>query len=171
MPRFPLNFIPKLGFHKGSGRRWFGASRDNGNRMHAACDLIARQGTPIYAVAPGLLLYKKKFYQGTYELVVIHQPLWIRYGEIEKELPEGAIIGETVSEGQHIANVGCLGMLHFEMYKGTATGELTNLWNKKYDYVEGNKFKRRRDLIDPTPFLEQWAAWTDWSQTDASDWK
>jgi murein DD-endopeptidase MepM/ murein hydrolase activator NlpD len=171
MPRFPLGFIPRYGFQKKSGGRWFGASRDKGERMHAACDLIARQGTPIYAVAGGIAFYKKKFYQGTYELVVIHPPLWIRYGEIEKELPEGVIIGEPVAEGQHIANVGRLDMLHFEMYKGTATGELTNPWNNKYDYVEGKKFKRRRDLLDPTPFLEQWAAWTDWSQTDASDWQ
>ncbi|MBS1796318.1 MAG: M23 family metallopeptidase [Acidobacteria bacterium] len=171
MPRFPLNFIPKLGFQKGSGRRWFGASRDHGERMHAGCDLIARTGTPIYAVAGGFAFYKKKFYQGTYELVVIHPPLIVRYGEIDRELPAGVVMGETVREGQHIANVGCLGMLHFEMYKNTASGELTNLYNKKFDYVEGSKFKRRRDLLDPTPFLERWAAWTDWSQTNAEDWQ
>lgn len=171
MARFPLGFIPKYGFHKGSGRRWFGASRDSGNRMHAACDLIARRGTPVYAAVGGLALYKKKFYEGTYELVVVSPHFWIRYGEIEKELPPGVIIGESVSEGQHIANVGKLKMLHFEMYKGTEVGELTNPWNKKYDYVEGKKYKRRKDLMDPTPFLEQWAAWTDWSQTDPSDWQ
>jgi len=171
MPRFPLNFIPKLGYHKGSGRRWFGASRDNGERMHAGCDLIARQGTPIYAVAPGWAYYKRSFYQGTYELVVIHGSIWVRYGEIEKELPKDVVIGQEVLEGQHIANVGCLGMLHFEMYKGSVAGELTNRYNKKFDFVEGNKFKRRRDLMDPTPHLERWAAITDWSQTGSSDWQ
>ncbi len=171
MPRFPLGFIPKYGFHKGSGRRWFGAPRDSGNRLHAACDLIASRGTKVYAVAGGIPIRKKGFYQGTYELLVWHQPLWVRYGEIEEELPEGVELGTPIREGQHIANVGRLGMLHFEMYKGTATGEFTNPWNTKYDYVGGKSFKRRRDLIDPTPFLEQWAAWTDWSQTDASDWQ
>ncbi len=171
MPRFPLGFIPKLGFHKGSGGRYFGAPRDGGERSHAGCDLIADRGTPIYAVAGGIPLYVRGFYQGTYELLVWHQPVFVRYGEIEKELPPGVVIGETIREGQHIATVGKLGMLHFEMYRGGAPGELTRPWNTKYDYVSGKKYKRRRDLMDPTPFLEQWAAWTDWSQTDAADWQ
>jgi len=61
-------------------------------------------------------------------------------------------------------------MLHFEMYKGTGTGYLSQTWNKKYDYVSGNKYKRRADLLDPTPYLEEWAAWTDWSQTNNENW-
>lgn len=170
MARFPLNFIPKYGFHKGSGRRWFGAEREGGERLHAGCDLIAPQGTPVLAVAGGTILRKVYFYAGTYELQVDHIFFTARYGEISKELADGVFEGDWVDEGKHIANVGKLKMLHFEMYKGTGTGYLSQTWNKKYDYVSGNKYKRRADLLDPTPYLEEWAAWTDWSQTNAEDW-
>lgn len=164
MARFPLSLFPQYGFHKGSGKRWFGAPRDGGERQHAGCDLIAKAGTPIYAVAGGTVLRKVYFYSGTYELQVDHTFFIARYGEIDKELADGVEAGLPVSEGQHIANVGRLNsgssMLHFEMYKGTSSGYLTQTWNKKYDFVDGSKFKRRSDLLDPTPFLEEWAMTT-----------
>jgi murein DD-endopeptidase MepM/ murein hydrolase activator NlpD len=164
MARFPLSLFPLCGFHKGSGKRWFGAPRDGGERQHAGCDLIAKAGTPIYAVAGGTVLRKVYFYSGTYELQVDHTFFIARYGEIAKELADGVEEGKPVSEGQHIANVGQLNsgsaMLHFEMYKGTSSGYLTQTWNKKYDYVDGSKFKRRPDLLDPTPYLEEWAMTT-----------
>lgn len=161
MPRFPLPSLPTLGFHKGSGKRWFGSSRDNG-RKHAACDLIARKGTPIYAVAPGIVLSKRYFYMNTYALVVHHTTFIVRYGEIDKDLAEGVFVGFPVAEGQHIANVGLLSsgssMLHFEMYKGTRVGRYTQISNhSKYDYVPSADYQRRSDLLDPTPYLEEWA--------------
>ncbi len=164
MARFPLSLLPKYGFYKGSGKRWFGASRDGGERQHAGCDLIVSAGTPIYAVAGGTVLRKVYFYSGTYELQIDHIFFTVRYGEIDKELAAGVEAGQPVYEGQHIANVGQLNggssMLHFEMYKGTGSGTLTQTWNKKYDFVEGAKFKRRADLLNPTPFLEEWAMTT-----------
>lgn len=161
MPIFPLSFRPTLGFHKGSGGRWFGSSRNEG-RKHAACDLIARKGTPIYAVADGLVLDKEYFYMGTYVLVVHHGFCVVRYGEIDKKLAEGTQVGFPVLEGQHIANVGLLSsgssMLHFEMYLGTEVGYYTQRSNKKnYKYVTPNNYQRRSDLLDPTPYLEEWA--------------
>ena len=161
MSRFPLPALPTMGFHKGSGKRWFGSSRDNG-RKHAACDLIAKKGTPIYAVGPGIVLDKHYFYMKTYALVVHHIFFIVRYGEIDKELADGVEIGFPVSEGQHIANVGLLSsgssMLHFEMYQGTAIGNFTQKSNhEKYDYVPSANYQRRSDLLDPTPYLEEWA--------------
>jgi len=164
MARFPLGLFPKYGFHKGSGKRWFGAPRDGGERQHAGCDLIASAGTPVYAVAGGTVLRKVYFYSGTYELQIDHIFFTVRYGEIAKELAEGVEEGKWVSEGQQIATIGRnnsgTAMLHFEMYKGTQTGYLTQTWNKKYEFVEGAKFKRRADLLNPTPFLEEWAMTT-----------
>jgi len=37
-------------------------------------------------------------------------------------------------------------MLHFEMYEGTATGDLTDRSSKG--------FERRKDLMDPTEYLD-----------------
>ncbi len=75
----------------------------------------------------------------------------VRYGEVTQNVPAGVKAGHKVARGQIIGHVGKLvsmhvSMLHFEMYKGTATGPLTNLANKPY--------MRRSDLIDPTPFLD-----------------
>lgn len=163
MARFPLEKMPKLGFGKGSGKRWFGSSRDNG-RKHAACDLIAKKGTPIYAVAPGLVLDKHYFYMNTYALVVHHIFFIVRYGEIDKKLAEGVEVGSYVSEGQHIANVGLLSsgssMLHFEMYRGVSIGNYTQRSNKDYYFVPNANYQRRADLLDPTPYLEEWALTT-----------
>lgn len=161
MPIFPLPFRPNLGFNKGSGGRWFGASRNEG-RKHAACDLIAKKGTPIFAVADGLVLDKHYFYMDTYALVVHHGFFIVRYGEIDKKLAEGVQEGFPVLEGQHIANVGRLSsgssMLHFEMYYGTEAGNYTQRSNKgNYKFVSPANFQRRADLLDPTPYLEEWA--------------
>lgn len=161
MPRFPLDFRPDLGFQKGSGGRWFGSKRNDG-RKHAACDLIAKKGSKIYAVADGLVLDKHYFYMDTYALVVHHGFFIVRYGEIDKKLAEGTKVGFPVLEGQHIANVGLLSsgssMLHFEMYLGTEIGHFTQKSNKEnYKYVEPHNFQRRSDLLDPTPYLQEWA--------------
>lgn len=161
MPIFPLNQYPKLEYRKGSGKRWFGSSRNN-DRKHAACDLIAEAGSPVFAVASGIVLNKHYFYDGTYALVVHHTFFVVRYGEIDKKLPDGVQIGFPVVEGQHIANVGKLktsgnSMLHFEMYQGTEIGELTQRSNKNnYKYVPAANYQRRADLLDPTPYLEDW---------------
>jgi murein DD-endopeptidase MepM/ murein hydrolase activator NlpD len=51
---FPLAFVPKFSYHKSKGHsRWFGADREHGQRWHAGCDLIADEGTKIYAVDEG----------------------------------------------------------------------------------------------------------------------
>lgn len=164
MFRFPIDSLPTLGFHKGSGKRWFGAPRDGGKRLHAACDLIAKKGTPIFAVGPGIILDKHYFYSNTYALVIHHIFFIVRYGEIDKKLPEDVKVGEIIWKGQHIANVGLLSsgssMLHFEMYRGTSIGQYTQRNNKTYHYVSGSNYKRRSDLLDPTKYLEEWALQT-----------
>jgi len=163
MARFPLATVPELGYQKGSGKRWFGASRDGG-RNHAACDLIAKPGTPVYAVESGtvLLVPKSAFFQNTYSVVIKHPNFIVRYAELDFE--RFVKEGDSVSEGQKIGTVGKnnkgKGMLHFEMYQGTIGGNLSQPSNKKYLYVPEGNYKRRADLIDPTPYLDWWKLWT-----------
>ena len=152
---FPLQFRPKEDYHKGKGhKRWFGAPRTS-VRKHAGCDLFAPEGTAILAVEDGTVLrYNAKFYHGTGALEVDHEVFIVRYCEISPRLPAGMNFkpGSPVLRGQVIAYVGKMTggshMLHFEMYLGTETGPLTD--RKK----TGGPFQRRKDLLDPTPYLD-----------------
>ncbi len=174
MPSFPLPKIPNQGYHKTKWHRgWFGATRDDG-RIHAACDLIAAAGTPIYAVDEGLITNIDKFYLGTDEITIQHPNFTVRYGEIARgKLPSGIAKLERVQPGQLIGWVGRLKMLHFEMYQGTETGYLSQKWNKKnYKFVTPGNYQRRPDLIDPTPFLDEWKFWlkvTNWIEDAIED--
>jgi murein DD-endopeptidase MepM/ murein hydrolase activator NlpD len=122
--------------------------------------LIAKPGTPIYSVASnGIVIQGPKFfYHGTYSLVIKYPTFVVRYGEIKQEVPPEIYEGATVEEGQLIAHVGKMhnsSMLHFEMYDGSETGPLT---------VKGNPpYQRRKDLIDPTPYLDTWKLMTQFS--------
>ncbi|MEZ5428512.1 MAG: M23 family metallopeptidase [Pyrinomonadaceae bacterium] len=172
MAVFPLTKIPKWGYHKGSGKRWFGATRDGG-RTHAACDLIASPGKPVLAVDTGTYLYRESFYLGTDALVVQHNGFLVRYGEVSKDKKvKGLKRGDTVHPGQVIGYVGGLKMLHFEMYKGTEIGPLTQRKNKTFYNVPGANYQRRADLMDPTPYLNQlklWTKFTDWVEDVVDD--
>lgn len=146
---FPLGFVPRLSYHTG-GRR-FGANRSHGTRKHAACDLIASEGTKIYAIHDGTVIRGPyHFYRGTYAIEVDHGDLIARYCEIKSTAP-GVRVGTEVNAGQLIAFVGKMyhdSMLHFELYSGTASGALTQRSNPPY--------QRRSDLLNPTPYLEMW---------------
>jgi murein DD-endopeptidase MepM/ murein hydrolase activator NlpD len=150
MPTFPLPFRPKQSYH--TGGRKFGAQRDGGHRTHAACDLIAPETTEIYAVEDGMVV------RGPYEFYHNHVKALefklkssgriARYCEIKDAAP-GVHVGSMLKEGDLIAVVGKMfhdSMLHFELYEGTAHGDLTNRANKP--------FQRRKDLIDPTEYLD-----------------
>lgn len=156
---FPFRQRPSVSYH--TGARYFGAPRSGGSRAHAACDLIFSPGTPILAVGSGtVILMPTYFYEGTYELQIRHADFVVRYGEISSQVISGISLGATVRRGQHIANVGRLNsgssMLHFEMYRGNATGSLTQRENRTYDNVPNRPYQRRRDLLDPTPYLDRW---------------
>jgi len=146
---FPLHHRPVPSYHDGGKK--FGANRSNGTRKHAGCDLIAPRGTEILAMDSGKVIRGPyHFYSGTYALEIRHSNgKVVRYGEIMKIVPAGISAGARVSRGQVIASIGQLksgnAMLHLEIYSGTESGKLTQA---------GNKYKRRSDLIDPTPYLD-----------------
>jgi len=147
MPVFPLPQRPRHSYSTG-GRR-FGAPRPGGRR-HAACDLVVAHGTDVYAVASGIVVRGPyHFHHGSDAIEVQHDQFLVRYCEIRAV--RGIRAGVRVSEGQVIARVQRMhrdSMLHFEMYRGTAAGSLTQRNNPPY--------QRRADLIDPTPYLDRW---------------
>ncbi|MFO0549306.1 MAG: peptidoglycan-binding protein [Polyangiaceae bacterium] len=144
---FPLAFKPSPDW-KGGGR-YFGAARSHG-RLHAGCDLLGPRGTTIHAIADGTLVRAPYyFYSGTYAVELRHGPYLVRYGEI---LGGSYIGGQSVRKGEPICQIGRLesgsSMLHFEMYSnGASTASLT---------TSSGPYKRRGDLINPSPHLDQW---------------
>lgn len=128
-----------------TGGREFGASRDGGHRRHAANDLVEYPGNPVYAVADGRIIDYYEFYYASYAVVVDHGGFVVRYGEIS-QLWKGVQVGDYVKAGQKIGVVSYLHMLHFEKFKGTHYGPLTDRRNYPY--------QRREDLVKPTDFLQ-----------------
>jgi murein DD-endopeptidase MepM/ murein hydrolase activator NlpD len=142
------------------GMRAFGVPRSKGKRFHAAADLYRYENEPIASVAPGVVLRNLYyFYQDTYALEVLHSGGFIvRYGEITGQKAPGIEMGKQLKLGETIGYMGvvnsgcCEAMLHFELYTGELLGPLTQ------DGVEVNgvRYNRRQDLIDPTPYLLRW---------------
>lgn len=159
-PFFPLAKLPTEDW--ASGMRAFGSNRSGGKRAHAACDLYAPKGTPIYAIADGTVVQKAYyFYCETYALEVDHGEFVARYGEIQAKVPVKA--GQAVKAGQRIASVGHLqgitvpsDMLHLELYDKSQTGKLSVPAAAGRKRADGIPFLRRKDLIDPTEKLRQW---------------
>lgn len=171
--------IPDHDYHYGKIR--FGAERktdDGSYRTHAACDLVVKPGTPVVAVEWGIVLSvpKTPFIPGTklYSVIIEHSFFIGRYTEISREVADGIYPGATVQEGQMISttqvNSKGRSMLHFEMYDKSSAGYLSQEKNTTYKNVPPGNYQRRSDLMDPTSYLDEWAIWTDWSQTSAEDW-
>lgn len=141
--------------------RSFGSNRANGARLHAGCDLYFPRGTWIHAVADGVIVRGPyAFYAQTFALEVDHGAFIARYGEIQEETPKRT--GDSVQAGERIAKVGHLvgitvpsDMLHFELYDKSSSGPLTVADASKSAQRNGRPFMRRKDLIDPTSFLNE----------------
>lgn len=149
---FPVMKRPTTSYLEGMRR--FRASRSGGRRLHAACDLYRTRNENIVAVAPGTVLRKYAFYQGTAVMEVRHAGGFIvLYGEITFKNAPGASPGSTVKAGQLVGYMGkvnsncCEPMLHFELYSGAGRGPM----------LKGpNAFIRRSDLMNPTAYLQRW---------------
>lgn len=155
---FPFTELPKLNWTEDIRR--FGARRSKGARAHAGCDLYYPVGTTIHAIADGTVVQNAyPFYEGTYALEIDHGAFVARYGEIQQHaMVKG---GDKVVAGQPIAKVGKLNgminsMLHLELYDKSATGPLTVKNSSTKKTAQGVPFMRRKDLMDPTPRLEEW---------------
>ena len=155
---FPFKQLPSQNWTDGIRR--FGARRSKGRRAHAGCDLYFPVGTIIHAISSGTVtLGPYAFYDGTFALEIDHGTFLARYGEIQRV----ALVsqGDRVTAGQPIAKVGKLNsitqsMLHLELYDKSAQGALTVKNSTTKKTAAGIPFMRRRDLIDPTPKLNEW---------------
>jgi murein DD-endopeptidase MepM/ murein hydrolase activator NlpD len=156
---FPFKELPKENWTE--GMRAFGASRSKGKRAHAGCDLYFPVGTTIHAITSGTVRAEPyEFYQGTDALEIDHGTFVARYGEILKG-SASVHKGDHVTAGQPIAKVGKLdsiknSMLHLELYDKSVEGNLTQKIGPTKTTAAGVPFRRRKDLIDPTPKLNVW---------------
>lgn len=147
---FPFKTPPALSWH--GGARYFGAPRAKG-RKHGGCDLIKPAYEQIYAVADGVLVHEETlFYKGTFYITYQHGPFLCRYGEILHHSSTRKKRGQTIKKGEPVAKVGLMTsgshMLHFEMYSN----------GNDHSGLRSNRgpYQRRRDIIDPAPYLDQW---------------
>lgn len=133
-----------------SGGRQFGAARDSGSRLHAGVDFIAPAGRPVLAMTDGQVVRISEFYQGTKAVEVKNTDgTVVRYCEIAPSVS----VGSKVYKGEQIGTVmrSYTGsqMLHLEVYRGTASGSLTQSNAGNYYYVPAGNYQRRADLQDP----------------------
>ncbi|TLD71711.1 hypothetical protein FEM03_06115 [Phragmitibacter flavus] len=157
---FPFSTLPSANWT--SAPRSFGARRASGSRAHAGCDLYFPAGTVIHAITDGVVIRGPyDFYARTYALEIDHGTFIARYGEIAANAEVRQ--GDRVRAGQAIAEVGHLvgitvpsDMLHLELYDKTASGPLSVGASVGARTAAGVPYLRRRDIIDPTPFLNQW---------------
>ena len=157
---FPFPVVPNYSWEERP--RAFASPRAGGSRLHAGCDLYFPRGTPIHAVADGMVVRGPyPFYCATFALEIDHGSFLARYGEIQSSTDVRT--GNSVRAGHKIAKVGHLigiqvpsDMLHFELYDKSCTGPLTVGSNADSAMRNGVSFMRRKDLIDPTSRLNQW---------------
>jgi murein DD-endopeptidase MepM/ murein hydrolase activator NlpD len=172
MPTAPANVLDAsqwlFPFPVGPTQSWenpplaFASPRAGGARLHAGCDLYFPKGTPIHAIADGVVMRGPyAFYCQTFALEIDHGLFVARYGEIQSKTEVSA--GAAVKAGQKIASVGHLvgiqvpsDMLHFELYDKSLSGPLTVASDSGSAMKNGVPFMRRKDLIDPTLQLNQW---------------
>ncbi|MBS1797088.1 MAG: M23 family metallopeptidase [Acidobacteria bacterium] len=149
---FPLKI--KVDSYKTNWSCRFGAPRAPG-RKHGGCDLAAAVGTPVYAVDDGEVVeVSSKFKYDTSVVSIEHGDIYdddyciVRYGEVDTVMVS---LGAKVKKGDMIAKVGKQPggtQLHLEMYSGAEIGPFLQENNAPY--------KRRNDIMDPTPFLDAW---------------
>ncbi|HEX4951122.1 MAG TPA: peptidoglycan DD-metalloendopeptidase family protein [Blastocatellia bacterium] len=157
---FPFKQLPAKSWT--TPPRSFASRRSHGKRAHAGCDLYAPKGTIIHAITDGTVIRGPyPFYAGTFALEIDHGTFIARYGEIQ--LTNFVREGDRVKAGQPIAKVGHLiniavpsDMLHLELYDKSAHGPLSVKSGAGAKTSDGRLFYRRKDLIDPTPKLNEW---------------
>lgn len=149
---FPLVSKP-TSYLSGKGR--FGAGRrvKRGTRIHAGADLYGKHGQTVRSVSDGVVVRAPYYFKGkTLAVDVRHSGGFVvRYGEIMTG--NNLKVGKSVTRGSKIGQIKklpcCSPMLHFELYTGSRTGKLSQRGT--------NKYHRRADLIDPTPYLKKWS--------------
>ena len=147
---------------KNASQSVYGSRRSGGTRKHAARDLYTNPLTEVIAIADGKVLEQKNFYEGTYQITVLHETsqygkFIIRYGEMDKnsilvkdgdEIKQGQILGKT-GKMNGIKNY----MLHFEFYTNGTRDDVKG--NGVLTMKGKNAFQRRDDIADPLEILQE----------------
>jgi murein DD-endopeptidase MepM/ murein hydrolase activator NlpD len=158
---FPFARLPSESWL--TGARAFASNRSKGARAHAGCDLYFPQGTWIHAITSGKVVRGPyPFYCQTFAIEIDHGNFLARYGEVQSQTT--VRVGDDVVPGQKIAKVGHLvgiqvpsDMLHLELYSKSASGPLSvQSASQSKKRADGVPFLRRMDLMNPTPYLNQW---------------
>jgi murein DD-endopeptidase MepM/ murein hydrolase activator NlpD len=160
------------GSKAGGNSATYSSLRPN-KRQHAGRDLYGQAlSTQVVAICDGVVLENRDFYNGTYQVTVLHtthdgRKFIIRYGEVDSN-SISVTNGQNVKQGQEIARIGKLinqngkqnqidgkvtNMLHLEYFTGNEGYDI----NKPLSTPEGKKpdndFKRRKDVADPLNIL------------------
>ena len=156
----PYDWTIKNPTDKNATQTIYGRSRSGGTRKHAARDLYTNPLTEVIAIADGKVLEQKEFYEGTYQVTILHETtkygkFIIRYGELDKN----SIFvksGDIIKQGQVLGKTGKMNgiknyMLHFEYFTDgndiKVSGKLTDKSNPP--------FNRRKDITDPLEILQE----------------
>ena len=131
----PTLGFPVAGRDDRAVRSFYGAARDGGRRSHAGVDIFAPRGTPVVAVAPGVVRRVQVTALGGNVVWVYdaERNQSIYYAHLDRQLVSG---GELVEAGDTLGTVGNTGNarttpphLHFGIYR------------------------RGRGALDPFPFI------------------
>jgi murein DD-endopeptidase MepM/ murein hydrolase activator NlpD len=167
VPREELGF-PFRAWHMNDFRHGgcaFGAPRlssSGGHRSHAAVDLLAPQGTPLYAIADGFVRQTPYyFYEGTNAIELVFPGVGVaRYGEVAMHQDPPLRGGQSVKKGDLVGHVGRLdsgsSMLHFELYQGREPSrDVADFDQGPLTQPALQPFQRHPNLVDPTQLV--WA--------------
>ena len=154
---FPLRKIPAKSWKTGPGA--FGKELTTANSVNPGCSLYCTVGTDVFSITNGNVLKGQYyFYAGTYAVDVDHGDYIIRYGGLSKR--SFVETGDYVNAGQVIGEVGDMknvtaSQLHIEKYDKSVEGSLNVGAQASALNSNDLPFYRRKDLKDPTDFLEE----------------
>ncbi|GAB4092124.1 M23 family metallopeptidase [Flaviaesturariibacter terrae] len=126
--------FPVAGSHTAIKDKW-GASRDGGIRRHKGIDIHARKGTPVVALADGVIVERAQRPIGgkTLWLKPAGQPWTAYYAHLDKQL---------VREGQHV-------------HKGQVIGTVGNTGNARTTPSHLHfGVKRNDEWVNPLPYVK-----------------
>ncbi len=150
------------------GSPQFGHRRAKGDRVHAACDLYAPLESDVVAVDDGYVVeISTKFSGPTQAIALFHKGIGvIRYGEVIKIPVDYLIVNTQITAGTVIGKVGRAvatfpPMLHFELFDGSGSGNLSvrpggeEPAHYNSGVLKDAHYNRRTDLMNPTELLDR----------------